>query len=255
VTLNLDSGVPLYRQLADELTQQIGSGKLEVGERIPAEAELAAKYGIGRPTVRQATDLLVRRGLLERRRGSGTYVQSPREQVDLFHLAGTAKAFEGAGLTLETSIVEPISSVSKLGSDSGPLVSRPGYTFTRLGRLDGQPVIVEHMSLDKAVFPGFERVKLEGSSLSELVARRYHRRPTGGHQTLRVVTLSKKDARWLAVEQGTSALLVERRIDFEDAAGSIFVRSFVMTDRVALTQTLSEPTLLSATAPTTENRR
>jgi GntR family transcriptional regulator len=255
VTLDLDSGVPLYRQLAEELTKQMAAGKLCVGDRIPAEAELAAQYGIGRPTVRQATDLLVRRGLLERRRGSGTYVQPPREQVDLFHLAGTGKAFAGAGLALETSIVGPIASAVKLGPDAGSLASRPGYTFTRLGKLEGKPVLVEHMSLDQSVFPAFDQLELEGFSLSELVARHYHLRPTGGHQTFRAVELSKKDARLLSVAPRTPALLVERRIDFEDAPGSIFVRILLMTFRVALTQTLTEPTLLSAMAPTPENTR
>ncbi|MGC4067685.1 MAG: hypothetical protein QM784_24155 [Polyangiaceae bacterium] len=88
-----------------------------------------------------------------------------------------------------------------------------------------------------------------------MVARHYHLRPIGGHQTFRAIELAKNDARLLSVAQGTSALLVERRIDFEDAPGSIFVRVLLMTDRVALTQTLTEPTLLSAMAPTSENTR
>jgi GntR family transcriptional regulator len=255
VVLNSDTGLPLYRQLAEELSSQIYSGKFAVGARIPAESELATTYAIGRPTVRQATDLLVRRGLLERRRGSGTYVLSPREQVDLFHLAGTNKAFEGAGLVLETSIVEPVVSVSKLGQDAGPLASRPGFVFARLGKLEGHPVLVEHMMLRQDIFTGFDKLKLEGASLSQLVERRYHRRPIGGQQTLRVIELSRKDARLLEVDTGTPALLVERRLDFEGAPGSIFVRICVMTSRVALSQTLAEPTVLSAMALTPEKTR
>jgi GntR family transcriptional regulator len=240
--LNPDLGIPLYRQLADELSAQIYAGKLSVGERISAESELAEKYGIGRPTVRQATDLLVRRGLLERRRGSGTYVLSPREQVDLLQLAGTGKAFEGAGLTLETKIVEPVSLIAKLGREAGPLAQHAGYAFTRLGSLDGRPVLVEHMLLRQDVFPGIERYKLEGASLSQLIERRYQRRPSGGKQTLSVAELSRKEARLLDVSTGTSALLVERRLDFAGAPGSIFIRLFVLTSRVALSQSIAEPT-------------
>ncbi|MFL6539073.1 MAG: GntR family transcriptional regulator, partial [Chthoniobacterales bacterium] len=49
--------------------------------------ELSRQHGIGRPTVRQATELLVKRGLIERRRGSGTYVRKAEQRVDLFSLA------------------------------------------------------------------------------------------------------------------------------------------------------------------------
>jgi len=72
--LTLDSPVPLYRQLADRLSAAIERGRFPVGERIPSEHELSRRYGVGRPTVRQATEVPVRRGLLRRRRGAGTCV-------------------------------------------------------------------------------------------------------------------------------------------------------------------------------------
>ena len=67
--LNTESPLPLYHQLAEILTAEIRSGEYPPGSRIPAEMGLAQTYGIGRPTVRQAVDLLVRKGLVKRRRG------------------------------------------------------------------------------------------------------------------------------------------------------------------------------------------
>ena len=95
--LNPSLALPLYQQLADELAAGLQKGDYAVGSRIPSEHELAQRYGLGRPTVRQATEVLVRRGLLERRRGAGTFVSTPREAVDLFTLSGTLAAFEGSG--------------------------------------------------------------------------------------------------------------------------------------------------------------
>ena len=95
--LNPASPVPLYRQLADDLLASIRDGRLHVGSRIPGEHELAERHGIGRPTVRQATEVLVRRGVLQRRRGAGTFVARPPQDVDLFSLGGTLSAFEGGG--------------------------------------------------------------------------------------------------------------------------------------------------------------
>ena len=47
---------------------------IEIGERIPNEFELAERFGVGRSTIREAVKGLVSRGILEVRRGSGTYV-------------------------------------------------------------------------------------------------------------------------------------------------------------------------------------
>ena len=63
-SLNPGSPLPLYRQLADWLLARMRSGEYPPGSRIPSEPALARRFGIGRPTVRQATDLLVRRRCL-----------------------------------------------------------------------------------------------------------------------------------------------------------------------------------------------
>ncbi|MEJ2039830.1 MAG: GntR family transcriptional regulator, partial [Desulfosarcinaceae bacterium] len=88
--LNPQSPIPLYRQLADLLHAQVRAGDYPPGSRVPSEHQLAAAHAIGRPTVRQAIDLLVRKGVLRRRRGSGTYVCEPQQEVDLFNLDGTS---------------------------------------------------------------------------------------------------------------------------------------------------------------------
>ena len=58
----------------DELMKYILREPVEPGHRIPNEFELAARFGVGRSTIREAVKGLVSRGILEVRRGSGTYV-------------------------------------------------------------------------------------------------------------------------------------------------------------------------------------
>lgn len=65
---------PLYRQIADDLQQQIEAGLLTPGERLPTEPELRARYGASRNTVRDAVRWLTTRGLVRTRPGQGTYV-------------------------------------------------------------------------------------------------------------------------------------------------------------------------------------
>ena len=61
-------------QVAEELRSLLMSGRYAPGERLPAERDLAARLGVSRPTAREAIGHLTEAGLVEARRGSGTYV-------------------------------------------------------------------------------------------------------------------------------------------------------------------------------------
>src|SRR3954468_776567 len=72
-----DSVVPLYRQLYEQLAQQIRSGALGRGERLPATRELAGLLGLNRTTVSAAYELLEESGLIAGQVGRGSYVTGP----------------------------------------------------------------------------------------------------------------------------------------------------------------------------------
>jgi len=65
---------PKYLTLLTWIKEQIGSSGLKPGDKFYSENELSAMFGLSRQTVRQAVGLLEKEGVLERRRGSGTYV-------------------------------------------------------------------------------------------------------------------------------------------------------------------------------------
>lgn len=67
---------PLSEQIEDELFYYILEKPIQIGERIPNEFELGEQFGVGRSTVREAVKGLVSKGILEVRRGSGTFVVS-----------------------------------------------------------------------------------------------------------------------------------------------------------------------------------
>lgn len=68
------SAVPLYFQVAEQLERAIVVGELGPGDRITNEVTLAGQLGLSRPTMRQAIQVLVDKGLLVRKRGVGTQV-------------------------------------------------------------------------------------------------------------------------------------------------------------------------------------
>ena len=97
--LNLHSPVPLYHQLADILMERIRSGEYSPGDVIPSETSMAKHYGIGRPTVRQAMEILVRKGLVTRKRGAGTFVRHRTGRLIFFPLQARPGLFlkKGSG--------------------------------------------------------------------------------------------------------------------------------------------------------------
>lgn len=74
IRIDRGSPVPLYHQLAEQLSQAISSGALQPGDPFENEIALAERVGLSRPTVRRAIQELVGQGLLLRRRGLGTTV-------------------------------------------------------------------------------------------------------------------------------------------------------------------------------------
>ncbi|MFD4118443.1 GntR family transcriptional regulator [Streptomyces niveus] len=70
-----------YEQIADDLRRLIAAGTWPVSERMPAEAELAARYRVSTPTLRMSLDLLQSEGLIEKRHGIGNFVRRPGQRV------------------------------------------------------------------------------------------------------------------------------------------------------------------------------
>src|ERR1051326_1941689 len=73
-----DSVVPLYRQLYEQLAQQIRSGRLLQGERLPATRELAGLLGLNRTTVSAAYEIREAEGLIAGQVGRGSFVTGPK---------------------------------------------------------------------------------------------------------------------------------------------------------------------------------
>lgn len=240
--LNPESPLPLYHQLADWLLERIRAGEFPAGARIPSEPELSRRFGIGRPTVRQATDLLVRRRCLERRRGSGTFVIEPPERVDLFSLAGTLASFERGGVAARTRLVQRPHRVHVDPDPENPFSGRDAWHLERLSRVDGEPVLLENLYLDPDRFPGLDRHSLAGRSLSQLVDEVYHLRPESADQTFRVASAGAVRSRRLECPTREPLLLVRRTLHFPDSPAAIHAELACRTQRLVFSQTLfSQP--------------
>lgn len=236
--LNARSPLPLYRQLADRLTEQIRSGAFTEGSKLPSEPSLAKSYGIGRPTVRQATELLVQRRLVARRRGAGTYVLGAPASVDLFSLAGTLSSFERQGLRVETRLVKKLRRERVHDDDPNPFSGQEAYFFSRVSRIRRKPVLYEELYLNPSLFADLERFNLEGASLARIVRRDYFRSPSSATQHFSVCSVGTEQASALRLRSGESVLLVHRHLHFDEARDAIYSRMYCRTDELVFSQTI-----------------
>ncbi|AXU21155.1 GntR family transcriptional regulator (plasmid) [Novosphingobium sp. THN1] len=97
----------LYQDLARSLLDELAAGRYPVGSRLPAERDLALRYEVSRPTVREAIIALEVQGLVEVRIGSGAYVKRlpgendrPGFNVTAFELTEARLLFEGEAAAL-----------------------------------------------------------------------------------------------------------------------------------------------------------
>jgi len=110
--LDLHTGVPVYRQLIDQVRAGIASGTLSAGDQLPTVRQLAVDLAINPNTVMRAYRELELGGLLETHQGTGTFIsdrkpekQSAERERQLVQLAAEFAARAGAaGLSLEELI-------------------------------------------------------------------------------------------------------------------------------------------------------
>lgn len=235
--LNPKSPLPLYYQLADILTARIKSGEYEVGTKIPPELTLADQYGIGRPTVRQAIDLLVRKKLVERKRGSGTFVIEEEKEIDLFSLAGTSAAFSDRGIEAETKILQKIKKKRVINKESeNPFNS--AIFFSRLTSVDKTPVLVEDFYLHEDVFKGIEKIDVAGKSLAKIVRENFFMEPDNFKQSFKVIKIPKGIKKHLGLNKDAEILLIQRWINFPQMKNGIYSEMYCRTDKFVFSQTV-----------------
>lgn len=234
--LNTRSPIPLYHQLADILLAGIRSGDYPPGSRIPSEPQLVKDFGIGRPTVRQAIDVLVRKRLLTRRRGSGTYVNPRAQAVDLFSFGGTSAAFHKQGLVVDVQVRQPPTRIQVADDLENPFAGATAFFFSRVSRVDGAPVLLEEIYLHAQHFDGIERIDLVGRSLSQVAETRFSMRPVAGRQTFRIGYLDGEKARIMAVTVQTPILEVRRSLGFIQAGDAVFSILYCITEPFVFSQ-------------------
>ena len=95
----------LYAEIEEAIATDIARGEYRPGDQLPTEDELLQRFQVSRITVRRAIQNLVSRGLLEIRRGVGTFVLSPQIKAELTKLTGFVEDMNAAGRKATARVV------------------------------------------------------------------------------------------------------------------------------------------------------
>ncbi|MEL5990555.1 phosphonate metabolism transcriptional regulator PhnF [Microbacterium phosphatis] len=148
------TGYSAWRLIAEELRADIGEGRLREGDKLPTEAALAERFAVNRHTARQAIAALAGDGLVESRRGSGTFVTGGavhRHRIGMRTRLTTSLGDRSSptGRVLESATeAAPPAVADRLGIADGR-----GVRVETLRAVDGQPLALGTHWFDAARLP------------------------------------------------------------------------------------------------------
>lgn len=233
---------PRYRQVADMLAADILSGALQPGARLPSERTIAQRYGLSRMTARQAVELLLRRGLVTRRPGSGTYVAPGRVEHSLQRFAGfseqmRAQGIEPSGRVLTVRLLRGEGSEAERALE---LVNGDACWMLKRVRFgDREPLVVEESYVPASVCPDLTQHNLAHSSLYEVMNRAYGVDPVRAHETIEPTACEPDAARHLGTRAGAPCILVTRLAFDGDGRPVEYARDVYRGDRARFVVDLS----------------
>ena len=207
-----ESPLPLYAQLESLLAADIARGVLPSGGRLPNEEELVERFAVSRTTVRQSIQNLVRRGLVEIRRGKGTYVLEPKITQELTQLTGFVEEMQSLGRNaaarlLDKQIVPANESVARqLAIATGTPVVR----IQRVRLADNSPLSFDETWLPRELGERILEDDLETEPIFSLLEQKYDTPLAEAEYRLEAVGADATVARALGVVLGSPIFLIER---------------------------------------------
>jgi GntR family phosphonate transport system transcriptional regulator len=230
-------GITLWRCIADDFEQLILVGRHQNQERLPAESEIASRYGVNRHTVRRAMAELAARGLVYTERGSGTYVKADKLNYRIGQRTRFSEIVAAAGHEAEGRLhghrVEPATPeiAERLGLAAGDAVNRLEIVRTS----DRVPMSAATTWLSAKRFPDAAKVFRRYRSITRMLD---HHGVTGYVRKWTRISATFADA----VDAGRLRLSVHRPIlvvdSLDETAAGVAIlttRGRFAADRVVLT--------------------
>ena len=203
---------PIYQQLNAVLRRSIMAGEFAEGDKFFTERAICEKFVVSRATANKAVANLVSEGLLEFKKGVGTFVRPRKIHFDLRALVSFSKKAVDAGMQPSTAVLRfeslPAGTCDRAGSAALSVSDTERlYYIKRVRMADREPVILERRWMLRRELPDLSEQQLYGS-LYKVLTNDYGITITGARQTISAASLRAEDEQVLKVREGTAALSV-----------------------------------------------
>jgi len=206
------SALPLYAVVEAEIASSIGDGTLAVGKQLPTEDELIQRFSVSRTTIRKAIENLSSRGLVEIRRGTGTFVAQPKIIQEMTELTGFVEDMDALGFiatarVIDHAIVAADEDVARnLALNVGTLVMR----IRRVRLASGVALSLDETYLPRGLGEKIVSHDLAAEPIFKLLEQRYDTPLIEAEYKLEAASANDDVAMALAVNVGSPIFLIER---------------------------------------------
>ncbi len=203
---------PVYKQLSVLIKDDIKKGTHTIGDKFLSEREISELYQINRATANKALFCLVAEGILEYRKGLGTYIKSLGLDYDLRRLVSFSDKARIVGKVPATQILAfERESFEKVGVEARTRLelsrSEEVYYFSRLRLADNIPMILERRWVPVKHCPDLKENDLE-DSIYRLFTEKYGFTIIGAEETIIAINIQEPAAKLLSIGPGKAGLLV-----------------------------------------------
>ena len=222
-----DSNTPLYLQVANMLSDGIAGGEWRANQALPSERALSELLAISRVTARKAIDMLCERGMLTRKRGSGTYI-TPRLEQPLSRLTSFSEELRQRGFTAGSRWLQrDIGTAAPLELLSlGLSPHMPVARLRRLRTADDVVMAIETTTIPVLYLPDPRQVS--DSLYGYLESRGTI--PMRALQHIRAVNASAEQARLAKIREGEAMLHITRVSYLDNGAAVELTHSYCRSD-------------------------
>ena len=205
---------PLYQQIKALLERSLEAGEWAPGAAIPSETDLARRFGASQGTVRKAIAALASENLVVRRQGKGTFVATHTEEATSLFRFLRIRRNDGTGEPPVSRMIDLRR--AKASAEAARMLELkagdPVHIIRRVLDYDGEPAVLDEITLPAGLFRGISKGKLDSyqGSMYSFFETQFGVRMVKAREKLRAVAADAGSAKLLRVKTGEPLLAVDR---------------------------------------------
>lgn len=225
------NGLPAYQRIQSVIRKRIDSGQLHPGDAVASERDLAKIHHVSLMTARHALASLEREGVVERRRGIGTFVAPPK--IHFNKLMSYTEQMSGRSLVASSKIL--FAKVLDNENEAAARLSLPPTSqilkLERLRHAAGEPFALETCYLNAAEFPGLLDESLGRESLFGILERNYGIELGYADEEVDATAADPRIAEILSIPRRDPLLRIRQVIYSTKGRAIMYVLGFYRSDR------------------------